>query len=126
MFNMLNNTLMFFEGENTNKSTIPQWLIYVILGALVVFMIVTSLLQRRKQKKQAEQMTNNLKIGATITTIGGIVGTLIRMDEEQGCYSIETGIDDNKHVLKIVKNAIYSVHSQTPSEEVEEVTNEIK
>ncbi len=126
MFNMLNNTLMFFEGENTNKSTIPQWLIYVILGALVVFMIVTSLLQRRKQKKQAEQMTNNLKIGATITTIGGIVGTLIRMDEEQGCYYIETGIDDNKHVLKIVKNAIYSVHSQTPSEEVEEVTNEIK
>lgn len=123
---MLNNTLMFFEGENTNKSTIPQWLIYVILGALVVFMIVTSLLQRRKQKKQAEQMTNNLKIGATITTIGGIVGTLIRMDEEQGCYYIETGIDDNKHVLKIVKNAIYSVHSQTPSEEVEEVTNEIK
>ncbi len=126
MFNMLNNTLMFFEGENTNKSTIPQWLIYVILGALVVFMIVTSLLQRRKQKKQAEQMTNNLKIGATITTIGGIVGTLIRMDEEQGCYYIETGIDENKHVLKIVKNAIYSVHSQTPSEEVEEVTNEIK
>lgn len=126
MFNMLNNMLMFFEGENTNKSTIPQWLIYVILGALVVFMIVTSLLQRRKQKKQAEQMTNNLKIGATITTIGGIVGTLIRMDEEQGCYYIETGIDDNKHVLKIVKNAIYSVHSQTPSEEVEEVTNEIK
>ena len=123
---MLNNTLMFFEGENTNKSTIPQWLIYVILGALVVFMIVTSLLQRRKQKKQAEQMTNNLKIGATITTIGGIVGTLIRMDEEQGCYYIETGIDDNKHVLKIVKNAIYSVHSQTPSEVVEEVTNEIK
>ena len=126
MFNMLNNTLMFFEGESTNKSTIPQWLIYVILGALVVFMIVTSLLQRRKQKKQAEQMTNNLKIGATITTIGGIVGTLIRMDDEQGCYYIETGIDENKHVLKIVKNAIYSVHSQTPSEEVEEVTNEIK
>lgn len=117
------NFLMMFE-ENADPS---QWILYVVLGLMIVIMIVTSVIQRKKQKKQAEQMMTNLVVGATITTIGGIVGKLVRIDETNNCYYIETGMDENKQYLQIVKNAIYSVHSKKESEEiVEEVTNEIK
>ncbi|MBR5251062.1 MAG: preprotein translocase subunit YajC [Clostridia bacterium] len=120
---MLNFLMMMFEEPQTNS----QWILYVVLGIMIVIMIVTSAVQRKKQKKQAEEMTQNLVIGSMITTIGGIVGKLIKIDEENSCYYIETGLDENKHCLQIVKNAIYSVHSKKESEEViEEVTNEIK
>ena len=116
------NLFMMFEEQNDN-----QWLLYVVLGVMIVIMIVTSMVQRKKQKKQAEQMASNLVVGAMITTIGGIVGKLVRIDETNGCYYIETGMDENKQYLQVVKNAIYSVHSKKETEEViEEVTNEIK
>jgi len=121
---MLNFLMMMFDEQPKDNS---QWILYVVLGVMIVIMIVTSVVQRKKQKKQAEEMTQNLVIGSMITTIGGIVGKLVKIDEENSCYYIETGLDENKHCLQIVKNAIYSVHSKKETEEVvEEVTNEIK
>ncbi len=118
------NFLMMFEETQPSNDT--GWILYVILGVMIVLMIVMNVVQRKKQKKQADEMANNLVLGAMITTIGGIVGKLIKIDEENGCYYIETGLDDNKQCLQIVKNAIYSVHTKKETEEVEEVTNEIK
>jgi preprotein translocase YajC subunit len=118
--------LLMFEEETPAPDNSTTWIMFAILGVLVVVMLVTSILQRKKQKKQAEEMSNNLVLGCIVTTIGGIVGTLVEIDEENGCYYIETGTYKDKHTLQIVKNAIFSVRSQRESESVEEITNEIK
>ncbi len=123
---MLKYLLMFEETETPAPDNSMTWIMFAILGVLLVVMLVTSMMQRKKQKKQAEEMTNNLVLGCIVTTIGGIVGTLVEIDEENGCYFIETGSYKDKHTLQIVKNAIFSVRSQRDSEAEEEITNEIK
>ena len=44
-----------------------------------------------KRKKEAEQMRSELKIGDEITTIGGIVGTVVNIKDDK--FVIETGAD---------------------------------
>lgn len=122
MFNFL---LMAEETSGGGFGT-TNIVILVVFALLIVFMIVSSIMQNRKQKKQAEEMQNKLTIGATITTIGGIVGKVTRIDEETGSLFIETGDETDKHILQIIKNAVYSVHADKVSDEYEEVTNEIK
>lgn len=121
MFNFL---LMAEETSGGIGTT--NIVILIVFALLIVFMIVSSIMQNRKQKKQAEEMQSKLTVGATITTIGGIVGKVTRIDEETGSLYIETGDENDKHVMQIIKNAVYSVHADKVSDEYEEVTNEIK
>ena len=44
-----------------------------------------------KRKKEAEQLRSNLKVGDEITTIGGIVGTVVSVKDEK--FVIETSAD---------------------------------
>ena len=44
-----------------------------------------------KRKKEAEQMRSELKIGDEITTIGGIVGTVVNIKDDK--FVVETGAD---------------------------------
>ena len=44
-----------------------------------------------KRKKEAEQLRKNLSVGDRITTIGGIVGTIVSIKDDK--FVIETGAD---------------------------------
>ncbi len=125
---MITNFLLMAEAESStgsgnNGTTIVMW---IVIAALVVFMIIQGILSRKKQKKQLEEMESRLVVGATITTIGGIVGKVTRIDEETGSLFIETGDFGSVHTLQIIKNAVGVVHADKNADEYEEVTNEIK
>ena len=64
-----------------------------IIMILVMFAVLYFLMIRpeNKKKKAAEEMRNSLKVGDTITTIGGIVGTICAVKEQT--IVIETGAD---------------------------------
>ncbi len=57
---------------------------------LVVFYFIL-IRPENKRKKEAEQMRNSLKVGDDITTIGGIVGTVVSVKEDK--FVIETSAD---------------------------------
>ncbi len=120
------NLLNFFE--DTAQTTNP-WTTWVILGVLLVAVVLMMVIPGRKQKKQAEEMRARLKVGATVTTIGGIVGEIIQMDDKH--IYIVTGTEENPHTMKLVRQAIHSVNvdaEKTDSAEgsEEEVVDEIK
>lgn len=124
------NLLNFFE-ETTNET--PQsggWTTWVIMGVLLVAVILMMVIPGRKQKKQAEEMRANLKVGATVTTIGGIVGEIIQMDDQY--IYIVTGTEEKPNTMKFVRQAIHSVNkpsSETTTSEQnseEEIVDEIK
>ena len=60
----------------------------VIVIAIFYFMLIRP---ENKRKKEAEQMRSNLKEGDEITTIGGIVGTVVNVKDDK--FVIETGAD---------------------------------
>ncbi len=109
------NILNFFteSGGSTGSTTeqpkdsTSQIIMWVVLGVLLVGMIVWMVLSQRRQKKKSQEMMSNLVVGCTITTIGGIIGEVIDMDDKT--LWIETGIEGNKTTMKILRQAIHSI-----------------
>lgn len=102
---MLLKLLGFFEETSEAKG--GDWSFFLITGVLLVGMVVMMIIPQRKQKKRAEEMMNKLTVGSTITTIGGIVGEVVQMDEKH--IWIATGTDDSKIIMQFVRQAIHSV-----------------
>ena len=67
----------------------PGFILMMVLmfGVLYFFMIRPE----NKRKKEAQNLRDSLKVGDVITTIGGIVGTICKVDEST--IVIETGAD---------------------------------
>ena len=79
-------------------------LIYVALFAALYFLLIRP---NSKKKKQEQEMRNNITIGDDVTTIGGIVGKIVAVKEDEDAFIIETGSDRVK--MKFKKWAISSV-----------------
>ena len=60
----------------------------VIMIAVFYFMLIRP---ENKRKKEAEQMRSSIKKGDKITTIGGIVGTVVSVKDDK--FVMETGAD---------------------------------
>lgn len=88
----------------SNGSLIGMIAIYaVIIGLVYLFLIRPN----SKKKKEEAQMRNNLEIGDEITTIGGIMGRVVAIKDEEDALIIETGSDRVK--MKFKKWCISSV-----------------
>lgn len=79
-------------------------LIYVALFGVLYFVLIRP---NSKKKKQEQEMRNNIGIGDDITTIGGIVGRIVAVKDDEDSFIIETGSDRVK--MKFKKWAISSV-----------------
>lgn len=79
-------------------------LIYVALFAALYFFLIRP---NSKKKKAEEEMRKNIDVGDDVTTIGGIVGKIIAVKDEEDAFIIETGSDRVK--MKFKKWAISSV-----------------
>ena len=79
----------------------------VAMIALVYFMMIRP---ENKRKKEAEAMRNSLKKGDQITTIGGIVGKIVQVQDET--IIIETSEDRVR--MELTKWAVSTNNSQQP------------
>lgn len=82
MLNFLSGTL---EGGSSMGATI---IMLIAMVAIFYFMLIRP---ENKRKKEAEQLRSSVKEGDKITTIGGIVGTVVNVKEDK--FVIETGAD---------------------------------
>ena len=62
-----------------------------MLVLTVVVFYFFAIRPQKKQEKAANDMRNNLLVGDEITTIGGIVGTVVNVKEDR--FVIESGAD---------------------------------
>ncbi len=80
---------LFYTAADAGVAGMGSLLIpLVVMVALMYFMMIRP---ENKRKKQAEEMRNSLKKGDQITTIGGIVGKIVQVGEEN--IVIETSDD---------------------------------
>ena len=83
---------------------------FAMMLALLVGMYFLMIRPSSKRKKQEDEMRNNIQIGDKITTIGGIIGRVVAIKDENESFVIETGVDRSK--IKIKKWAIASCDTQ--------------
>lgn len=78
------------------------WTYITMFGPLLILVVVMYFIMIRPQKKkqkEEENMRNNIQIGDEITTIGGIVGIVVRKGEDT--IVLETGGDRSKIRVKL-------------------------
>ena len=85
-------TVLTATGSAGMGSTL---IMLVLMIAIFYFMLIRP---ENKRKKEAEQMRNAVKKGDKITTIGGIVGTVVDVKESR--IVIETGADQVRMELE--------------------------
>ena len=73
----------------------------VLMLAVFYFMLIRP---ENKRKKEAEEMRSSVKTGDRITTIGGIIGTVVHVKEDR--VVLETGADQVR--IELAKWAISS------------------
>jgi len=81
----------------------------VLMIALMYFLMIRP---ENKRKKQAEEMRNSLKKGDQITTIGGIVGKIVQVTDEN--IIIETS--DDRVRMELTKWAVSTNNSNPPAD----------
>ena len=101
---MLNLFNLLADAEGTK--TQPDYTMWIIIGVLVIGFIVMNVINNKKQKKQAAEEAKKkdaLCAGTKIITIGGIVGTVVSVSDEN--YTLKTG----DAVLELDKRSIYQM-----------------
>ena len=76
------------EGTMGGGDMLMTFLPMIAIIVVFYFMLIRP---ERKRKKEAEQMRSALKVGDEITTIGGIMGTVVNVKDEK--FVIEVGAD---------------------------------
>ena len=86
------NGFILAAAAKNSGGGIPAWVIWVIyaliLVALFYFMIIRP---QKKRQKQEQELRDSLALGCEVTTIGGIVGTIVNIKDDN--ITIETSID---------------------------------
>ena len=85
-----------------------QWsgmIMIVVMFAIIYFLMIRP---ENKRKKQAEEMRNSLKKGDQITTIGGIVGRIVMVNDDT--IVIETS--DDRVRMELTKWAVSTNNTQ--------------
>ena len=108
-------TLLGFSAGTAGSSggMVTMILLYGLIIAVFYFILIRP---QSKQKKMEEEMSNTIEVGDTIVTIGGIVGRVVSVKDDD--IVIETGADRNK--LKIKKWAIGSNETKRSAPKTEE------
>ncbi len=81
-----------------------SWIYLIIFGLLLVW-IIMSFRKQKKQDREIQEMRDSLSVGDEITTIGGIIGKVVKIKDET--VVIETTKDKTK--IRFLRSAIRSV-----------------
>ncbi len=81
---------MFLASENPVNGLFNPAMIIMMVGMIAVFYFFM-IRPENKRKKEAEELRNSISVGDRITTIGGIVGTVVNVKDDK--LVIETSAD---------------------------------
>lgn len=97
---------------------------FILMG--VIFYVMIYRPQKRDQKKRSE-MLDSLKIGTNIVTIGGIYGTITKVQEDRIRIKVAKGVEI--HIRKSAVGGVVTTafdHGSKPAEKEEEKKEPVK
>jgi len=108
--------LNFFDTAAGTDGT--SFLMIIVIYAAIFGLLYLFLIRpKSKRQKQDQKMRENLEIGDEITTIGGIMGRVIAIRDDEDAIIIETGSDRVKMKLKRWSISTVDTEKELPAEE---------
>ncbi len=89
--------LMLLDASTSSGSTtttsggMTNWVFWIMLILIVVVFYFLVIRPQKKQEKEQNDMKNSLQVGDEITTIGGIVGCVVKVKDD--IFTIVTSKD---------------------------------
>ena len=99
------STVLETATDATANAGMQSWFSIAMIAVVFVVFYFFGIRPQKKQEREQNQMRNSLCVGDEITTIGGILGRVVKITEET--VVIETSRERTK--LHILKSAIRSV-----------------
>lgn len=114
------NGFIFLNSAEAAQSnpwgTAAMFGFWILIFAAMYFILIRP--QRKKQKEE-DAMRSSIEIGDDVTTIGGIVGKVISMREDDETFVLETGTDKTR--IRFKKWAVSSVDTPEKQPKKEEI-----
>ena len=109
------NLNFFYTAAGTDGTS---FLMIIVIYAAVFGLLYLFLIRpKSKRQKQDQKMRESLEIGDEITTIGGIMGRVIAIRDDEDAIVIETGSDRVKMKLKRWSISTVDTEKELPAEE---------
>ena len=108
--------LNFFDTAAGTDGT--SFLMIIVIYAAIFGLLYLFLIRpKSKRQKQDQKMRESLEIGDEIITIGGIMGRVIAIRDDEDAIVIETGSDRVKMKLKRWSISTVDTEKELPAEE---------
>ena len=78
------------------------WIWLILIGVMVIFFFLSASSNKKRQAQQ-DALHNSIKVDTEVKTIGGIIGKVVEIDEENGTMTIATG----SSTIVFDKEAVY-------------------
>lgn len=113
------------DASGGTEQTGGSWTSYIpiiIIVLLLVAFFVWSFVSNRKKQKNFNETINAVRPGSKVKTIGGIVGEVVEVNDEENTFVLRTGDSaGNVSFMKFDKQAIYQTDAKPePKPETEE------
>ena len=110
------------DASGGPEQTGGSWTSYIpiiIIVLLLVAFFVWSFVSNRKKQKNFNETINAVRPGSKVKTIGGIVGEVVEVNDEENTFVLRTGDSaGNVSFMKFDKQAIYQTDAKPePKEE---------
>lgn len=83
------------------------WSLVITFAPFLLIFYFGILRPQKKQRQAMQNMLDGLQMGDKIVTIGGIIGKVVKIKEDE--VVIETGIGNEKSTIRFQKGAINKV-----------------
>ncbi len=101
----MGNILLMTATEPAQMGVMEMIISFAPFVVVLIAMYFILIRPQRKKEKQTQEMRNNVTVGDTVTTIGGIVGIVVSIKDDT--VLVETGADKIK--IRFKKWAINEV-----------------
>ncbi len=124
---MMNWFLLSNAASDAANAEQNPWMTAGMFGFwILIFVVMYFVLIRpqSKRQKEEEKMRSSIEIGDDITTIGGIVGKIIAIRDDDETFVLETGSDKTR--MRFKKWAVSSIDTPDKQIKKDEKSNEPK
>jgi preprotein translocase subunit YajC len=108
---MIAQLLLLAQPAQPTQTPGGGYSFFIMMGLIVVVFYFFIIRPQRKREDTRKQMIDAIKKGDRVVTVGGIHGTILKVDD--GSYLVEV---DQMVKLRFDKNAIASVSNKDSSE----------
>ncbi len=104
------NPIFAWIAQNQTPQQAPgsMFLFPALLMAMVVFLFMTSRSQKKRERREREEMYARLSKNDRVLTIGGVIGTIVAVKEDQVVVKVDESTNTKMTFMKTAIQRIMS------------------